>query len=417
MRLIVVFAVGLILASCSTKPALKNGIWRGVIDIQGHDLPFNFEVVKDAQGGYNASIINGEERILLDEITFDGDSVIFTMHIFDSELKAKIKGDSLTGFFIKNYEANFRLPFKAAFGQDFRFEKSGNSNEVNFTGKYAVTFTSQTDTIHSVGIFVQKDNDVTGTFLNPTGDYRYLEGSVVNGKLMLSTFDGNHAYIFEATKENDSTLVGNYWSGKSGYEKWIAIKNENAALVDAEQLTLLKKGFTKIDFSFPDVNGKKVSLSDDTFKNKVVILQLFGTWCPNCLDETKFLTTWYNKNKDRGVEIIGLAYEGKDDFTYASNRVKKMQEKLNVTYSFVIAGTDNKAKASETLPMLNSVIAFPTTIFIGKDGTVKHIHTGFSGPATGIYYDQFKQRFNEIVNDLLNENLNSSTSKSNEAIP
>jgi hypothetical protein len=53
--------------------------------------------------------------------------------------------------------------------------------------------------------------------------------------------------------------------------------------------------------------------------------------------------------------------------------------------------------------MLNSVIAFPTTIFIGKDGKVKKIHTGFTGPSTGIYYYQFKEHFNETVNELLAE--------------
>ncbi|HOX83410.1 MAG TPA: TlpA disulfide reductase family protein [Chryseolinea sp.] len=406
MRLIVVIAVGLILLGCSTKPELKTGTWRGVIDIQGHDLPFNFEVSKDAQGGYDASIINGSEKLLLDEITFDQDSVVFTLHIFDAELKARITEDGLSGFYIKNYEKHYRIPFKATFGQTFRFD-STNTGSVDFTGKYSVTFTSKTDTIQSVGIFNQDKDKVEGTFLNPTGDYRYLQGNVIDGKLFLSTFDGNHAYVFEATKENDSTLVGEYWSGKTGYEKWVAAKNDNAALEDVEKLTFLKEGYSKIDFSFPDLNGKKVSPSDEAFKNKVLILQLSGTWCPNCMDETKFLTSWYDENKDRGVEIIGLAYERKDDFTYASGRVKKMTEKLGVNYSFVIAGTNDKDKAGETLPMLNRVVAFPTTIFIGKDGSVKHIHTGFSGPGTGIYYDQFKQRFNEIVNELLSENLSS----------
>jgi thiol-disulfide isomerase/thioredoxin len=146
-----------------------------------------------------------------------------------------------------------------------------------------------------------------------------------------------------------------------------------------------------------------ISSADERFKGKVVILQIFGTWCPNCMDETKFLSEWYNKNKDRGVEILGLAYERKDDFEYASDRVKKMKEKLDVPYDFVVAGTNDKLKAAETLPMLNKVLAFPTTIFIGKDGKVKHIRTGFEGPGTGIYYEQFKQRFNELINELLTE--------------
>ena len=174
---------------------------------------------------------------------------------------------------------------------------------------------------------------------------------------------------------------------------------------DAEALTYLKEGYNKIEFSFPDVNQKMISPSDEQFKNKVLILQIFGTWCPNCMDETKFLSQWYKDNQGRGVEILGLAYERKADFGYASDRVKKMKSKLDVPYDFVIAGVNDKKKAAETLPMLNRVLAFPTTIFIGKDGKVKYIHTGFEGPGTGIYYEQFKQRFNEIVNELLNENL------------
>jgi hypothetical protein len=82
-----------------------------------------------------------------------------------------------------------------------------------------------------------------------------------------------------------------------------------------------------------------------------------------------------------------------------------MKERLKVDYDFVIAGVNEKAKASETLPMLNSVFAFPTTLFIGKDGKVKHIKTGFSGPGTGIHYEREKEHFNELINELLSEEL------------
>ena len=104
----------------------------------------------------------------------------------------------------------------------------------------------------------------------------------------------------------------------------LLIKDDNASLPDAEALTYLKEGYDRITFSFPDVSGKPISLTDEKYQNKVVIIQLLGTWCPNCMDETLFLADWYRRNKDRGVEIIGLAYERKDDFSYASERVKKM---------------------------------------------------------------------------------------------
>ena len=395
-------------AKKETSEILKTGTWRATIEIQGHLLPFNLEVVKDKADGYDIYLINAEERLLLDEVSVTGNLVDIVLHVFDANIKARIDGNTLQGEFVKNYEKNYRIPFHAVYGQSYRFEKAkGQENIPDFSGKYAVKFIHEGDTTPAIGIFRQQGDSVTGTFLTPTGDYRYLQGNVANGRLQLSTFDGNHAYLFTATKQPNGKLFGEYYSGKTWRESWVAEKNEKATLPDAEKLTYLKEGYDRITFSFPDVTGKKISLTDDKYKNKVVILQLFGTWCTNCMDETKFLTPWYIENKNRGVEIIGLAYERKDDFSYASTRVKKMIEKFDVGYQIVIAGTDDKAKASATLPMLNSVVAFPTTIFIGKDGKVKKIHTGFSGPGTGLYYEQFVQHFNEIVNELLGEKLTS----------
>jgi peroxiredoxin len=401
---ILAFSVALLLfVSCSKKPVeLKTGLWRGVIEMQGHQLPFLFDVLKK-DTSYQVLLHNDTEKILLDEVSIKGDSVTMVLHVFDAALKAKIEGDKLSGTFVKNYAPEVNQPFSATFGDDYKFTKE-KTGSTDFSGKFQVQFFTEKDTSVSVGIFEQKDNHVTGTFLTTAGDYRFLEGNVVNDELRLSTFDGNHAFVFTAKKSGD-TLKGDYYSGKLHHETWIGIKNENAKMPDPEALTYLKPGFEKLEFRFPDVNGNKISSSDERFKNKVLLLQIFGTWCPNCMDETKFLKDWYVQNKDRGVEILGLAYERKADFAYASERVKKMQSKWNVPYDFVIAGVNDKEKATETLPGLSRLMSFPTMIFIGRDGKVKHIHTGFSGPGTGIYYEQFKERFNQIVNELLAENL------------
>jgi thiol-disulfide isomerase/thioredoxin len=400
MRNLCFAALVVVVTSCNRPVEVKTGNWRGLIEMQGQHLPFNFEVKKEADR-YKVYLLNAEERLLQDEIEIFDDSVKITMLIFDIELRAKINGNSMNGYYIKNYDPGFRLPFNAEYGEDYRFAKAGEA-ATNFSGKYELQFQNEKENYSSVGIFNQKGNKLTGTFLTPTGDYRYLQGNVIDDKMMLSAFDGNHAFLFTASLEGDS-LKGDFYSGKSSHEKFKGIKNENAKIPNAESLTYLKEGFDKISFSFPDVDKNRISPSDEKYENKVLILQLFGTWCPNCMDETKFLTQWYKENKGRGVEILGLAYERKDDFEYASGRVKKMKDKLGVDYDFVIAGTYDKERASQTLPMLNKVIAFPTTIFIGKDGKVKHIHTGFEGPGTGIYYEQFKERFNQIVNELLAE--------------
>ncbi|HEY9044555.1 MAG TPA: TlpA disulfide reductase family protein [Ohtaekwangia sp.] len=397
-----------ILYAANPRKALKTGIWRATLELQGLQLPFNFDVVHDRTGGYDIYVLNAEERLLLDEVNMKGDSVDIVLHIFDANIKARIHGDSLTGVFIKNYEQNYRVPFTAVHGQTYRFEPTDVTakTEQDYSGKYSVDFIHEADTSEAIGIFKQQGNYVTGTFLTTTGDYRYLEGTVSNGMLHLSAFDGNHAYLFTASKQSDGSLMGEFYSGQTWTEFWVAQKNDAASLPDPESLTYLKPGYDHIEFNFPDVNGKKITFPDARYKNKVVVLQIFGTWCPNCMDETTFMSNWYNTNKMRGVEIIGLAYERKSDFSYASSRVRKMIEKLKVPYNFVIAGTNDKDKASETLPMLNRVMAFPTTIIIGKDGKVRNIYTGFSGPGTGLYYDQYIERFNETINGLLSEQVN-----------
>jgi len=264
-------------------------------------------------------------------------------------------------------------------------------------------FPEKDNSYPAVGIFKTENNILKGTFLTKIGDYRYLDGYTKNDTLNLFTFDGTHLFKFKAYKENDTLLKGEFWSGNNWYETFVAKKNKNAKLPDANDITYLKEGFDSVDFSFPGLDGNPVTLHDEKYKHKVVIVQILGTWCPNCMDETKFYADWYRKNKSKGVEIIGLAYENKSDFKYAKDRVEIMKEKMNVDYDFVIAGTSTTKSVSESMPMLDNVISFPTSIIIDKKGKVRRIHTGFSGPATGMYYEKFVDDFNNFIKELLEE--------------
>src|SRR5687767_12400603 len=167
-RFLVAFACSGLLISCASEResaiSLKTGMWRATIDIQGHDLPFNFELAKDTQGGYDIFLRNAGERLLLDEVSVKHDSIDITLHIFDANIKAKIEGDSLKGLFIKNYEKDYKIPFKAAYGQSFRFERPETQTSIpDFTGKYSVTFLHEKDTTLAIGIFAQQGDSVTGT--------------------------------------------------------------------------------------------------------------------------------------------------------------------------------------------------------------------------------------------------------------
>lgn len=393
----------LLLISCSTETEdqeLKTGFWRGEITIQNQQLPFVFEVVKN-ENNYTINLHDSDNSIELDEVTVVNDSLFFTLHIFDIDIKAKIEENNLIGTYTKNYADNYVLPFKATFGENTRTDNP--STTTKFDGKWDFRFEGDDDNNKKVGLFKADDNQLKGSILSTTGDYRFLEGSATDDAFTLYAFDGNHLFIFKGQLENDSTFTGDYWSGKTAHKKFRAIKDKNTSLPDANSLTYLKDEFDSIEFSFPGIDGNPISLIDAKYQNKVVILQLFGTWCPNCMDETKFFTKWYDENKNRGVEIIGLAYEIKDDFNYAKTRVQKMKDKYDIGYDFVIAGTSSKGNAAKSLPMLNHVMSFPTSIIIDKKGKVRSIHTGFSGPATGDYYLDYVNEFNILLDELLAE--------------
>lgn len=128
-----------------------------------------------------------------------------------------------------------------------------------------------------------------------------------------------------------------------------------------------------------------------------------GSWCPNCMDETNFLAPWYKKNKERGVEIVGLAFEHSDDLAVSAPKLKRMISRFNIEYPVLLAGTNTNEATAKALPMLNKVMSYPTTIFIDKEGKVREIHTGFSGPGTGKYYDEFVTEFNQLMDKLISE--------------
>jgi peroxiredoxin len=181
-------------------------------------------------------------------------------------------------------------------------------------------------------------------------------------------------------------------------------KDPNASLPDVAAM-YVKDGEEKLNFRFMDLNKKFVSINDPKFKNKVVIIQIMGSWCPNCMDETAFLSDFYNKNKQRGVEVIGLAYEYSTDFERSRKSIQKFKDRFNVKYTLLNTGVtvSDTLRTEKTLPQLTTIKSFPSTIFIDKKGRVAKIHTGFEGPGTGVHYEELKKEFAATVDRLLRE--------------
>jgi thiol-disulfide isomerase/thioredoxin len=297
------------------------------------------------------------------------------------------------------------LPFRAAYNQQQRYSTESKSR-YNVTGRWDATFTGKdNEQTKAIGEFTQKGARLTGTFLTSTGDYRYLEGVVQGDSLLLSGFDGGHAFLFTARISDNHTIsAGNFYSGAVGKETWTARKNEKAALPDSYQQISLHEGESRLKFRFPSTSGDTVSIDDEKFKNKVVIVQILGSWCPNCMDETAFLSDYYNRNKQKGIEIIGLAFERTTDFEQSKAALQRFQKRFNVGYPVLVTGVtvSDKQRTEKTLPQLTEIKAFPTSIFIDKKGKVKKIYSGFSGPGTGEHYKAFQKEFEETIHSLLN---------------
>jgi peroxiredoxin len=404
-------ASGIFLNACTSPqtPVVSSGTWRATLQRDSHTLPFLLSIEpNDGSATYTVYAINGSERLKLDTAYVQNDSLHIPMQLFDSELIGKIEEGRLSGVWRvwRVGKVIGELPFEAVYDQNYRFfDDSPSAKPASLDGKWSVLFRSNAsgDSTVSVGIFEQKGSSVTGTFLTPTGDYRYLAGNVRGDSLFLSCFDGSHAYLFEAALQSNGSLKGEFWAGLTDHETWTARRDPAAELPNANTLTYLKPGYETLDFTFPDADGRMVSLDDPTFQNKVVVVQIMGSWCPNCMDETRFMSPWYKKNRDRGVEVVGLAFERSSKLEESAPKLRRMSERYELDYPVLLAGISEKDSAATSLPMLNHVMSFPTTIVLDKKGKVRNIHTGFSGPGTGKYYDEFVQDFNQLIDKLVRE--------------
>ncbi len=392
-------------------PPFRVGVWRGVFKLSDEaELPFVFALQEGRNRPYLFRLRNADERIMTNEITIEGDSVIIDMPVFQSELRLKAVQDTLLeGVYIdSSRNGGYRIPFRARHGVQKRFFQAASKPEPgDVEGRWETTFGFQDpgkENYPALGKFDQDEQGrVSGTFMTETGDYRFLDGRMKGDSLFLSTFDGAHLFLFEAELKGNDVLEGKFWSGDHWSTTWRAERNPDFKLTDPDSLTHLKPGYEKVDFTFPDLDSNLVSLSDERFDDKAVIVQVMGSWCPNCMDETRYYAELYKRYKHKGLSIVALAFERADNFQERKKVLEEMVRSFDVEYTVLIAGPADKEVAAEALPMLNHVISFPTSIFIDKQGDVRRIHTGFQGPGTGDPYEKFKEETDSLVKVMLNE--------------
>lgn len=347
------------------------------------------------------SVVNGTETILLEKGIVNGDSVQFEFPAFNSRLTLVSKGKKiLSGYWVNLNKSNYRIPFTAVYGYESRFNIQ--KSDLSLQKKWEITFDPNSESPYkSVGLFEQNGNRVEGTFLTETGDYRFLEGNISSDSLYLSCFDGSHAFLFTSRIVKDS-IYGDFYSGKHWKGSWNGQVNETFELQHPDSLTytINEAPFT---FTLKDLQGNDFTFPQANLKNKVTIIQIMGTWCPNCMDETQYFKKLHDQYHSSGLEIISVGYEIGKDFNEHAEKISRLQDRYNLPFTFLVGGNANKGLASEHFSMLNKIISFPTAIFIGRDGTVKKIHTGFNGPGTGTYYEEYTRETELFIQSLLQE--------------
>lgn len=383
--------------------------YRAVI-VREDGLPIAFNILQKSKGdSLQWTIINAGEKITVDDIEQRGDSLFINLPFFEAKLNLQKEGNGYKGIWYKRTSIGDQsVPIKIEEGKE-RLVLSGTKAKYNVSGRWSVVFTKiDGKENNAIAEFDQVGDSLKGTFLTATGDYRFLEGVVKNDSLVMSTFDGTHAFFFSAKIMHDGKIGrGVFASGPSYKETWVAVKDSLGSVDETKALMQLKGVENKLHFRFPDLDSNLVGIADERFRNKVVVVQIMGSWCPNCMDETAFLSEYYSKNESKGVEIIGLAYEYINDFSIARKNLMRFKNKFNVQYPMLITGVTSadSLRTEKTLPEMTEIKAFPSMIMIGKDGTVRKTHAGYAGPATGIHHEAFKKKFQEDIDVLLSEEI------------
>ena len=295
IRVLIVPAAIVAVVGC-TAPAAPTitGRWRAWLDSPGGELPFGLEI----EPGPVAFLINGDERIRVPALALDGRRVRLEIDHYDSTIAAESSRDGrrLEGVWTKvsGPGEQSRLDFHAVRGDAPRFAADATTvSGATIDGRWLVDFAKSDEP--AVAVFDSRpDGTLTGTFMTTTGDYRYLAGRIGGDRLRLSCFDGAHAFLFDARLGDD-----------------------DVTLPDAFELTSWVAGVALEDLVYPDLDGRERSLAD--------------------LDR---------RYGDRGLSILGLAFEVTGEFERDAAQVRRYRAHHGLDFPVLVAGRSDKTEAS-----------------------------------------------------------------------
>jgi thiol-disulfide isomerase/thioredoxin len=381
-------------------------------------VPFDL-VIERAPTGFRAALLNGSDRIEFSSVEQQGRDVVLRLEQYDATLSARCSSGSsscsaLEGEYVRQKGSSlsrYRFSAQCAPSSSDSEHASASSPQMSMASEWQFTFANSSGKPDSEPTapahFTQDAHHVEGTIAPISGDYGMLSGQLSGGKdavLHLSRFDGIHALRLDGHFVSPNRIEGIFHVAPGTPLNFVATRSESGSegFREAEQLTSVENPAEPFRFRGVDASGTIITQQDAGFRGKVVLLDIFGTWCPNCHDEAPVLQSLYSQFHARGLVIVGLSYEYVEDRARNQRLLEIYRRKYSITFPLLLAGTTDSGQIARTLPQLRGFGAYPTTIFLDRHGRVRLIHAGFSGPATG-RLEEVKQSFERTIVKLLEE--------------
>ena len=417
MRRLLPVCVAAVAICLATRPAFSAtnivGLWDAKIVANQLEIPFRFEI---AQTGNQVQgfFFEGDRKIVSSGGSFANGHLILEYDILETTLELTFLDDQFAGTYRFHRSNGPPLLIR---GRRFVPAPGDAAAAPQISGNWEMRRLPQevkTDSDRRTwNLFLRQSGaEVSGSILRVDGDTGFLVGRWQNGRLVLSHFAGQGPLLFEAKRNSDGTLSIALNRGAN----YVAVRKSEARAKgvpdppDPSRYTSVKDPTVPFRFSFPDLTGKMVSNTDAQFKGKVVLLTIGGSWCPNCQDEAPFLVDLYKEFHSQGLEIVGLMFEADAEPALARPRVQTFIKRFGIPYPMLLAGTPDDI--SQKMPQLVNFGAYPTTIYLGRDGRVRSVHAGFASQATGEEYMRLKGEVRGIVQRLLAENSQTRASAS-----
>jgi thiol-disulfide isomerase/thioredoxin len=384
---------GAVALTSASSPA---GAWRAVLDLAGGPLRFGLQIER-TEPGWRGTLCNGTQCQPIDA-RLAGDSLVLEIADYAATISAARRGDSLVGAYSNVGNRGPRvIPFRAARG---RWPSIPPSQQL--LGRWDATYFTEWATSPRIFEFKRGPSGLEGTIISNTGDYGHFSGWAVADSFAMAHFDGSYVYLLKGKLEGD-TLRGTFHAGLRTQTPWKAVRSTGAPHLKSPTELTTADTAAPFRFAFRDLEGRLVTNDDPRFKGKVVLVDIFGSWCPTCHHATPELVKLYRRYRSRGLEVVGLAYEVTGDSAIDGRQMRRYRDKFGITFPLLLAGINDTEAAAATLPQLRGFTSFPTTLFLGRDGRIRRVHAGFYGPATGAQYQRQLREYESQIEALLRE--------------